>query len=259
MYDKLKEDSYNNYMKNGTMINYDGNLDLKCFEIPKDNLKWVNERDVPLAYTQNHDNSIFLSAIPELMEFAVNYAEQFSDRLFSDEAINYLYDNVEVEKLNMKPFLFFKWYGIVYAIDDINNLNLAKKQDTTVSFKKDTEYEILKQYVMLHGEYGSTYFGTLIDNKIVSIAICNWDPDMHPEWNLPFVNIGLSTNEDYTQKGYGVSNLVAITEYHLKKGRIVTGYTGSNNLNAQKAVLTAGFKEAGRTKKLFCTKTDDCI
>jgi len=135
--------------------------------------------------------------------------------------------------------------SVFYGIDCVNKLNLSKKQETTVYFNQKTKHEIIDcdMYVYLDGP--SINFGTLIYGKIVSIATWNEFKSFREIINGRrdnVIEIGIGTNIHHRQKGYAVSNVVALCEFILKIKAVDLVYacTQDDNICSQKTMESAG-------------------
>jgi len=135
-------------------------------------------------------------------------------------------------------------YSVMYAINDKNKLNLSKKQDTSIRFDEKVKYDIIEESVYVDKVRKGIYYGTLINDKIVSIA--SWN-----EYNKSSeiidgepkdVDIGIGTHKDYQRMGYAVSNVVALSEYILDipDFKFITYHTNNDNINSQKTAESAG-------------------
>jgi len=232
---------------------------IKCYE-RQDVNKNVKRLTVFRFIQFVDDKSVIVWAIPEIFNIIINHIKLFQDDLFSDKSVDCLYNNLfeiaKSEQWNIEPERMKNYVYVTYGINDKNKLNISKKQDTTIKFYSNTPYKVLNIGDFDVKKYDSKvfYYGTLIDNNIVSVAryglhICE-NPDLLNE----SVDIDIDTNEDYRQRGYAVSNVIALTE-HLLSGekevanvKEVTYQTSNYNIESQKTALSAGFKEIAKEK-----------
>ena len=232
---------------------------VKCYE-KHDISKNAKQFQIFRFIQFSDDKSVIVWAIPEIFDIIINHIKLFQNDLFSDKSSDYLYSNfseiAKREQWNITPERMKNYATVIYGMDDKNNLNILKKQDTTVKFHSDTPYKVLNIGDFDVKKYDTRvfYYGTLIDNNIVSVAryglhICE-NPDLLNE----SVDVDIDTNENYRQKGYAVSNVIALTE-HLLSGekeveivKEVTYQTSNYNIESQKTALSAGLKEIAKEK-----------
>ena len=125
-------------------------------------------------------------------------------------------------------------------------------------FKADFENFDFDFKNMLSWIYYPNYcFATIIDNKIVSCASAGYHTD---KINDNIIDISTSTHIDYRNKGYAVSNVVALCEYILNthEKREIHYITDINNIASQKTAISAGLINKRYSyillRKLFLTK-----
>ena len=206
---------------------------------------------VPLQYAQFEDNSIIVSSFPRLATLVNTYIKLFEDDLFSENALAYLKDNLkdETAKMGLKPYstpiINNDLYNIIYGIEDEKYLQKQKIQESTVQFLHDTKYKASNL------SPGHVYFGTLIDGEIVSIVSTSLATLEYPE--VKIIDIGVGTHENHRQKGYALSNIIAMSNYLLNNGHIVKYMCDNKNINSQKAALSSGFEKIAR-EYLYRTK-----
>jgi len=264
MYEKVKEDNYKFYCYRGELIKNIKICDLcvKYIDLKEDKMDWGGHFYVPLQYIQyNDDKSILIQSFPEYMDFIFDFINKFRDDLFSTNTFEYLYNYLS-DKLK-KSFNIIPntdWYepiSIGYGINNKNKLNISKKQNSTIQFDEKTKYDVVEKYTKFDKNTRGLYYGTLIDNKIVSAA--SWN-NYHNFLEYPdstnVVEIGSGTHEDYRNKGYAVSNVVAMAEHILDNGLYAVYNTSSKNIGSQKTAKSAGFSEIRRWK-MFVFKQDE--
>ena len=147
-------------------------------------------------------------------------------------------------------------YNILYAINDLQKLNLFKKQGTTIKFDQTVQYDIIEDYVHVDRHRQGVYYGTLIKDKIVSTACWN---DYRKSFEIingkkkDTIEIGVGTHENYRRRGYAVSNIVALSEHILNIPHIqyVTYCPAGSNINSQKTAESAGFSKISREKSFY--------
>lgn len=199
-----------------------------------------------IGYHQFFDGETYLIVVPELIDFAVEYIDLHKDNLFLQDTVNEIYNHLKSLYPDIADNQCELLLAYVYGCNDKNDLDMSKKQETTIAFNGDTNYNVIETYKNVFGNI--TNHGTLINDKIVSIAGAdNW---CHPEYdeNVKVSSIGIGTHEDYRCRGYAVSNLVAHAEYLLDRVPEVLYLTNSRNIASQRTALAAGFKEVGIEK-----------
>ena len=258
MFDITKNKFYDIFSEQAILRNDINLSNVKCYERQNIN-KNVNQFQIFRFIQFLDDESVIVEAIPEIFDFIVNHIKLFRDELFSDKSSDYLYSNfseiAKREQWNIIPERMKNYATLLYGVDDKSKLNITKKQDTTIKFHSNTPYKVLNIGGFDVKEYDDRvfYYGTLIDNNIVSVArygehICK-NPDLLNE----SVDVDVDTNEDYRQRGYAVSNVVAITEHLLSGENVkeVTYQTSNYNIESQKTALSAGFKEIAKWKDFY--------
>ena len=252
IFEKFKFEDYNSCSYFGTQIEdiNISDINIKLFEVSKEN-PWIRKT---FGYTQYCDNrSVIMQTAEECKDFAFDFIKNHNDNLFSEKSFDYVYSYF-IERYKIKPDIKNRnYYSVLYAIDDINKLNLSKKQDTSMYFNQKVKYEIIDDYVHVDRTKQGIYYGTLVDKKIVSIACWN---DYTKSFEIidgkkkDTIEIGIGTHKDYRQKGYGISNIVFLTEHILNIPHIkyIIYCTSENNINAQKTAESAGFIKINNEK-----------
>jgi len=239
MLEKLKREDYEFYLRNGRKIESINNI--TRIELDAKKMRY-GDNYMPLGYTRYSDGSILLQALAEFEGLALDFINKFKD-LFGESAFDYIYKNIAEymkREFNLAPDIKrYKESSVYYELADKNKLSSEKKQSSTVKFDGLCEYEIIDKYVFINKDSPDVFFGTLIDNKIVSVAKKNNKNE-----------IAVGTHENYRGKGCAVSNVVAIAEYILNNGEFAAYCTDGANIASQKTAQSAGFTEISR-EKLF--------
>ena len=251
MFEKIKDWAYQQHCLFGVPAGTTENV--KWVEISQD---LANNMYIPIRYTQFvDDHRLIVSAQREHIGFLKDYVKSHEANLFSPESSNDLYHYLISQKGNFREELERGRIqdGLMYAIDDLTDLDLSKIQDSTIELHTDTDYDIIEKHMHISQDPRSVNFGTCIDGKIVSISACNeaHDPDIHTE-EIKILTIGVGTHEDYRGKGYALSNVVALTAHHLRKGRQVAYFTGVSNKASQNVASSAGFTQLSQEKMIIC-------
>lgn len=110
----------------------------------------------------------------------------------------------------------------IYKLTRREDINKTLILDSSEPIVPDGEYESLIDVDVDALEAGCLAFATVIDGTIVSIASEN---PYREEENV--VNVGVETSPEHTKKGYGASNIAALSYYLLDTGMTVE-YTVDN-------------------------------
>ena len=103
--------------------------------------------------------------------------------------------------------------------------------------------------------YHIVYCGTEIDDAIVSWASWNfYEDEFCDSKDDEVIDIGVGTRENYRNRGYAVSNVVAMAEYILDLGKIAVYTTNNRNIASQKTALAAGLSEICKEKTFYFKK-----
>lgn len=97
-------------------------------------------------------------------------------------------------------------------------------------------------------------FGTVIDGKIVSAAAEN--PIFGEANEGDTIDIGVETDMMYRGCGYGASNVAAISECILDKGKKVSYIAGSRNASSIRLAEKVGFTAIGKEYQCVLYKND---
>jgi len=237
MLDKFKKDLLYGALSNDKMI----------FREVNTNNGYQKDTDIVMEYTQFCDGYTVFALLPELMAFAKEFSK--SKDLFNLNAFEYLFDYLETYIKQYPRWLYREdnalgKYMVYYGLDDKQKIDYSKIQNSTVQFTVESPYQnVTNEYKELSPN--GIYYGTLIDDKIVSITGTN---GMENE----VVDIGVETHKYYRNKGYAVSNIAALSAHLLNIGRIVK--YGCNNLNtySNKTAVSSGFQIIAREKTIWC-------
>ena len=226
-----------------------GDIDVRYFEIEADidKIKW-GYWYVPFGYIYTIDKCLILFCLNKHKDLAFDVIKNFQDDLFSQDCIDYVHNKISDDMQKMFDIIpipkMGSNYTLVYAISDKSGLHLSKKQNTSVKFDENTNYDCICMKV----DKTNLFYGTVIDNNVVSIAAWGGRPD--DEIKV----IGVETHEDYRNRGYAVSNVVAMAEYMLNAGKIVIYDTNKNNIASQKTAMAAGLSEAAKIQRFWFEK-----
>lgn len=249
MFEKTKDLCYEIYgISAETIIN----KKIKYVELKKEDLKYSDNGYANIIkYVHfNDDNNRILFSIPEFTDLLLKTIVLFENDINWDKIYDLLISNIKDKAEGLGLSLHTNYiYGVYFGIDDKNKLNLFKKQDNSILFYGDKNYNFI-----LPEEYGALNYGTLIDNKIVSHSGSTY---LSP-FNSEVVDISISTHENYRQKGYGVSNVISLAEYLLsgneevRQVKEVMYCTNNQNIYSQKTARSAGFIEIAKEFVISC-------
>ena len=189
----------------------------------------------------------YIKASPLLFDEVVTFLTTNEYSLFSDDDINKFLNSINgiLNKLNWNIDSRSYNYSTVYALENLESLNISKILNTTVEITAPTDYtNISGSYNVADGS--NTYFCTVLNDKIVSICGYSYI-------GFESVDIGTATNESYRQKGYATSNVVSMAKYILEKEKGVLYSCRHTNDISQKIALSAGFAPAANRYILYCT------
>ncbi|MCL2772453.1 MAG: GNAT family N-acetyltransferase [Oscillospiraceae bacterium] len=255
-FEKIKANDYDKYFYNRKFIKEIKICDMsvKYSGFDKNEIDLGQQFYVPFTYIQyDDDKSIIIQSFPEFMDIAFDFIGKFCDNLFSQDAFDYL-DDILAEELkksyNIVPNEeLYDRYSIVYGMNSKNMLNLSRTQDSTIKFNESTEYDVIEGYSYNKNIRG-LYYGTLIGNKIVSVASWN-NYEYFTGNNYIVIDIGCGTHENYRKRGYAVSNVVAMAEHILDSGLCATYSTNNKNTASQNTAKAAGFVEVCKRKTFY--------
>jgi len=250
MLEKFKRDLLYNYEK---FVNLQSKVNFRVInkesgyeeDIEKDG------GDIVMDFTQFNDGFTSFSVISELMEFARGFSSAFSDDFYSLKAFEHLFEYIENYIKKYPRWLYreeeaLEKYMVYYGLGDKQEIAHSKLQKTTIKLTADSHYKnITDEYKELYSD--NIYFGTLIGDEIVSITGAN---GMQNE----IVDIGVDTNINHRNKGYAVSNIVALSDYLLSNNHMVKFSCNNLNTFSIKSAISSGFKLIAKEKTIWCPR-----
>ncbi len=209
---------------------------------------------IPLIVRCHVDGEVIVKydpAVPGLAALIGDYQARFSAHPLSDRALTYIHDEatelLDALGYETDPYGRKKW---VYAFicDLVADLSLSRVQSTT---RQLTQGELaVKNRTTVDPaellEYGLDAFVTVVENEIVSIASVN------PGGDESCAEINIQTAPLYRGRGYGVSNVVALSEFLIKQGKEVIYEVSRYNHPSIATAKAAGFSEEARLYMLPC-------
>lgn len=139
----------------------------------------------------------------------------------------------------------------IYKMTRREDVNKSLILDSSEALLPDGEYDCLIDVDVDALEAGCLAFATVLDGTIVSIASEN--PYREDE-NV--VNIGVETAEEYRGKGYGASNVAALTYYLLDTGMTVEYTVDNENEVSMRLAERIGFKLDRFVLNIFAHKQE---
>lgn len=205
---------------------------------------------VPFAMTLDEwedGGSLYIEVYSDALGLADKFAEKYENRWFSRKAL---------EELDVVFSKYLKSYG--YEKDCYGKYryyyNFIRKTPL-----EDFETALIKSNTKRIGEAGGEYinitglscdnsdflpeesFVTLEDGKIVSVATVN---DYNEDSTV--VEITVKTAKEYRGLGYGASNVFALIEYLISKGKKVGYCCSKNNRSSIALAKKCGFVQTGK-------------
>lgn len=140
----------------------------------------------------------------------------------------------------------------LFRLDSKEKLNTDMILPSTERIAQDSIYDNITDCELY--ENGLLCFGTVIDGKIVSAAAEN--PIFGEANEGDTIDIGVETDMMYRGRGYGASNVAAISECILDKGKKVSYIAGSRNASSIRLAEKIGFTAIGREYQCVLYKND---
>lgn len=137
----------------------------------------------------------------------------------------------------------------IYKMTRREDVNKSLIFDSSEVLVPEGEYESLIDIDVAAIESGCLSFATVLDGMIVSIASEN---PYREEENT--VNIGVETAEEHKNRGYGASNVAALTYYLLDTGMTVEYTVDNENEVSIRLAEKVGFALDRFTLNIFAHK-----
>ena len=208
---------------------------------------------IPVKELHTVDKCLILFCLQKDKETVFDIIKKYQEDLFSQDCVDEIHGRIAGDLQQIFGVTMdstFVNHDVLYAITEKGELNLSAKQDTAVKiakFDEKTEYDVI--CTKIDREKPGIFYGTLIDDKIVSLAELEYGSDEG------IAHVGyICTHKDYRNKGYALSNVAALAEDALNAGKLVIYNTGSDNIASQKTALGAGFSEIGKLKLYWFKK-----
>ncbi|MBQ8163711.1 MAG: GNAT family N-acetyltransferase [Clostridia bacterium] len=222
-------------------------IELEDAELEKKLFSANAETLVPIEITLDK-NGLRICSFNKTLDIAKEFKKRFSCAPFSKEAIAFLEESMLPLITSWKYFTddYFPKHIYTFLASSVSDDLILP---STVFVKSIEKYENLTEYELEGNDDG--YFVTVLENKIVSVCEINVSD--------AFINakeINVYTNENYRKKGYGVSNVMAMTKYLLSKGEKVAYTAPKDNIASQKVAKKCGFDKISETYYYICYREE---
>ena len=218
------------------------------FEVEDINDVLGESRDfvVPFAMTLE-ENNLYVEIYSDNLKYGEEFINQYYGRWFSKNALNELLGEFD---------LYLQDHG--YKVDSYGAYRFYRNFRRSSGLNED-EADMIKANTCMYGEIDSEIpnitglhfddsdglpkesFVTVEDGMIVSAATVN---DYCPDSKI--VEITVKTASKYRKKGYGVSNVLALSQYLTSCGKQVAYCCSKNNISSVKLAKRCGFIEIGK-------------
>ena len=180
------------------------------------------------------------------------FYKKYKNAPFSAEAKKYIFSELApvCREWGYEPAELEEGHIVTLMADRVDK-ELIK--ESTLKIKSLGEYINLTEYELepIPSESEEYYFVTVIDGKIVSVCETNAEDAF-----IGAKEINVYTAPEYRGKGYGASNVTAMTEYYLSLGYNVA-YTCRNDNKASIALAArCGYKQIAETYYFICHKEE---
>lgn len=206
---------------------------------------------VPIEITER-DGKIEVITFKKTQKIAQEFEEKFISSPFSDEAVEFLHENLED--------IVSSWG---YEVDDLNEGHIITYihekltenliLPNTIMIKNSEEYDNLTEYELeaIPNNSDECYFVAIEENKIVSVCEMNTEGVF-----LGATEINVFTNPLYRGKGYASSCVSAMCKYLFEKGKKIAYTVQKDNLFSISLAEKCGFKKIAQTFYYICYKKD---
>ena len=195
-----------------------------------------------------------IKVFPSLRPLAEEFAEAFGGALFSDAAIGWV-------KENFGRYLTKNGFEIGEESDDyFINYRLEHTggpiQDSTKQLGETGALENLTDYdIDALEQFGHLCFASVVDGKIVSAACTN--SPVFDDTEGEDIEIGVETAPGYEGRGYGRSNVAALSAALRARGCTALYECASKNIASMKLVEALGGTEYARNYYIVGIRADE--
>ena len=210
-----------------------------------------HEALVPFEATLRGDK-LTVTSFRKTKKQARLFYKRFKSDPFSNDAISFIYNTLTPisKEWGYAPDDMYEGHIATYVADKSSKEHI---QATTIKIKELGEYENLTEYELepIPEEMVECYFVTLIDNKIVSVCETNAEDAF-----VGAKEINVYTAPEYRCKGYGLSNVAAMTDYYLNLGYNVAYTCRCDNKASIALAARCGYRKLAETYYFICYKED---
>jgi len=211
------------------------------------NEKKVIDSCIPFEFITLMTGLTVITTYYDFMNLANQFYDKFNDDLFSKDALIFLNNKLKpyIEEMGYTHLDDPKTYNIIFSIDSIENVKVSKIQNSTNKIFPNQQSILLpKDFEKMRNDHD--YYGTVIDNKIVSISGANMSDGFKATY------ISVNTVEEHRRRGYALSNVISIANLILNKGNDALYTCNKNNIASQKTATSAGFTEIAKEYLYVC-------
>ena len=192
------------------------------------------------------NNELNIDVYEELLPVAKEYLERFEGRYFSDEALSFLDESIEVEGYvryddALEYYLVFEGSGAKEC-----RLSVVGIEDAEYSVD-ETEFEA--DVIKAEGQPASLI---VRDGRIAAIAAANYLIEDEDEE----VELAVETLEEFRGRGYARAVLCDMAAKVMAMGKTPTYRVSCFNKASVATALSCGFTEVGKEYYYNCYKED---
>ncbi len=192
------------------------------------------------------NNELNIDVYEELLPVAKEYLERFEGRYFSNEALSFLDESIEVEGYvryddALEYYLVFEGSGAKEC-----GLPVISVEDAEYSVD-ETEFEV--DVIKAEGQPASLI---ICDGRIAAIAAANYLIEDEDEE----VELAVETLEEFRGRGYARAVLCDMAAKVKAMGKIPTYRVSCFNKASVATALSCGFAEVGKEYYYNCYKED---
>ena len=194
------------------------------------------------------DDGITIHAYEEARE-AAQWLDALSPTHLSDEILSHL-DEMLRPIMGKKGFVpeerYVNQIGRIFAAENVGQIQAQLIREDTVRFQRREGLVYHTETVLDEESDGCPIFATVLGNEVRSFANLNGDDG-------EVADIGVETGVDYESRGYGASNVAALSRYLLEGGRQRVLYVALNdNIPSIRLAEKVGFAQVGEEYNYVC-------
>ncbi|MDD5602728.1 MAG: GNAT family protein [Eubacteriales bacterium] len=203
----------------------------------------------PIQFIVFNTGYTVLASLPEYKDILLEHYKIFKEDLFSNESLNNIISTTKSVNLESGYEINnsrSRRYGYSFGCDNLSMLNKSKISNLCGLIDNSNKYPVMtKAYKQLQPD--RQYCGTVIDEKIISICGYSY-------LGADAVDIGVETIPEHRQQGYGISNVILMSEYLLEKDKEVLYSCNNENKISQNLAKSAGFILVACSYRLWLEK-----